>query len=206
MYCDAEECQFPQGVEAVAGVSGESGNRLDEHRVELASSGVTHHAEEVVAAVELGAGDTLVGVHIDQFPIGALFDQCGVVADLCGVGVLLIAGVGADAHIHAHAPLPLCLCDGVDHPYRCHVLTSVSAFCSLSTSNITTYLWEYLRQSPNSFRAETVGDDRVRGVKFRSVNQAVVQQMLEDTECDAVLDFVLRIDHLTHPPQRNRRP
>ena len=62
-----------------------------------------HHALEILAFFDRRAGDTLVGINVDHFPIRIAGDECGIILILHAVGVELILTGGADAGIRCDA-------------------------------------------------------------------------------------------------------
>ena len=88
-------------------ISGESGNGLlTRDPVDLSFSAILHHALEVLALFNRRAGDALIGVNIDHFPIRIAGDQFRIVLILHAVGIELILAGGTDAGIGCDAQLP----------------------------------------------------------------------------------------------------
>ena len=87
-------------------ISGKSGNGLDQNAVDFSFAAILHHALEIFALFNRRAGDALIGVNIDHFPIRIAGDEFGIVLILHAVGVELILAGGADAGIRCDAQLP----------------------------------------------------------------------------------------------------
>ena len=87
--------QLPQGGEAVLGVTGEAGDGLDQDLVDPALPAVGQHPVEVLPLIHPSACQALIGIDVHQIPAVMAADLLGVFADLGGVGVKLVGGVGA---------------------------------------------------------------------------------------------------------------
>ena len=86
-------------------ISGEPGDALDQNAVDLAFAAILHHALKIFALFNRRAGDALIGVNIDHFPIRIAGDQFRIVLILHAVGIELILTGGADAGIRCDAQL-----------------------------------------------------------------------------------------------------
>lgn len=103
---DAEFLQFPDSCKAILCISGKSGNTLDQNAVDLAFAAILHHALKVFALFNRRAGDALVGIDINHFPIRITGDEFGIVLILDAIGIKLIFAGGTDAGIGCDAQLP----------------------------------------------------------------------------------------------------
>ena len=102
---DTQFFQFPNGCKAVLCISGEPGDALDQNAVNFSFPAVLHHALKIFALFNRRAGDALIGVNIDHFPIRIAGDQFRIVLILHAVGIELILTGGADAGICCDAQL-----------------------------------------------------------------------------------------------------
>ena len=64
-----------------------------------------HHALKILALFNRRAGDALIGVNIDHFPIRVVGNKLGIILILHAVGIELILTGGADAGISRDAQL-----------------------------------------------------------------------------------------------------
>ena len=102
---DAKFLEFPDGRKTIFRISSESGNAFDQNTVDLSFAAILHHALEIFAFFNGSAGDALIGVNIDHFPIWVAGDEFGIVLILDAVGIELILAGGADAGIGCNAQL-----------------------------------------------------------------------------------------------------
>ena len=100
---DAEFLQFPDGRKTVFRIAGKLGNTLDQNAVDFSFPAILHHALEVLTLFNRRAGDALIGVNINHFPIRIAGDQFRIVLILHAVGIELILTGGADAGIRCDA-------------------------------------------------------------------------------------------------------
>ena len=108
--------QLPDGAQAVPGVAGEPGDRLDQHLVYPPTAAVRQEALEVRALLRRGACDTLVGIEVSQRPVLLGADQGGVVVELGHEGVELVGGVRTDPAVGRYPELLRLLSwRGLDH-------------------------------------------------------------------------------------------
>ena len=103
---DAQFFQFPDGRKTVFRIAGKSGNTLDQNAVDFSFPAILHHALKIFALFNRRAGDALIGVNIDHFPIRIAGDQFRIVLILHAVGIELIFAGGTDAGIGCDAQLP----------------------------------------------------------------------------------------------------
>ena len=103
---DAELLEFPNSRKAVFRISGEAGNGLDQNAVDLSFPAVLHHALKIFALFNRRAGDALIGVNIDHFPIRVVRNKLGIILILDAIGVELIFAGGTDASVGCDAQLP----------------------------------------------------------------------------------------------------
>ena len=96
---DAKLFEFPNGCKAVLCISGEPGDALDQNAVDFSFPAILHHALKVFALFNRRAGDALIGVNIDHFPIRVVRNKLGIILILDAIGVELILAGGADAGI-----------------------------------------------------------------------------------------------------------
>lgn len=95
--------------QAVGGVPCESAQRLCEDHVYPMVFAVLHHPHKAGPDGCLGAGDTLIVVHIHQFPVHSGSNQAFVVAALDIQTLQLGITVGGDAAVCRHMEFLLCL-------------------------------------------------------------------------------------------------
>ena len=81
------------------------GNALDQNAVDFSFPAVLHHALKIFALFNRRAGDALIGVNINHFPIRIAGDEFRIVLILHAVGIELILAGGADAGIRCDAQL-----------------------------------------------------------------------------------------------------
>ena len=98
----AQFFQLARGLDEFQGVAGEPGNRLYQDAGDLPGPAVLEHPFEFIPFLQAGAGNTLIGVDVRQFPARVLGDEVGVVPDLGAVGVKLILGVGGYPAVSRH--------------------------------------------------------------------------------------------------------
>ena len=103
MDTDAKLLEFPDSRKTVFRISSETGNALDQNAVDFSFAAILHHALKIFALFNRRAGDALIGVNIDHFPIRIAGDECGIILILHAVGVELILAGGADASIGCNA-------------------------------------------------------------------------------------------------------
>ena len=84
---DAEFLQFPDSRKTVFRIAGKSGNTLDQNAVDFSFPAVLHHALKIFALFNRRAGDALIGVNIDHFPIRIAGDQFRIVLILDAIGI-----------------------------------------------------------------------------------------------------------------------
>ena len=96
---DAKFLEFPDGRKTIFRISSESGNAFDQNTVDFSFAAVSHHALEILAFFDRRAGDTLVGINVDHFPIRIAGDEFGIILVLNTIGIELILAGGADAGI-----------------------------------------------------------------------------------------------------------
>ena len=102
---DAHGAQSPDIVEAVDGVSGEAGDGLDQHQVDLSLPALADHPQEGGALGSGGARDALVGEDPRHGPLGVGHDLVGIVGLLglvAGELLLVVGGypaVGGDPEL-----------------------------------------------------------------------------------------------------------
>lgn len=76
---DAKFLEFPDGRKTIFRISSESGNAFDQNTVDFSFAAVSHHALEILAFFDRRAGDTLVGINVDHFPIRIAGDEFGII-------------------------------------------------------------------------------------------------------------------------------
>ena len=103
---DAKLFEFPNGCKAVLCISGEPGDALDQNAVDFSFPAILHHALKIFALFNRRAGDALIGVNIDHFPIRVVRNKLGIILILDAIGVELILAGGTDAGIGCNAQLP----------------------------------------------------------------------------------------------------
>ena len=86
--------QHPSVLQAVEGVSCESGYRFGNDHIYLALFAVAHQPVEVIALFDARSGDALVGVDADHRPSGFSVDLIGISSALNIVAVELILLLG----------------------------------------------------------------------------------------------------------------
>ena len=96
---DTEFFEFSDSRKAILCISGEPGDALDQNAVDFSFPAILHHALKIFALFNRRAGDALIGVNIDHFPIRIAGDQFRIVLILHAVGIELILAGGADAGI-----------------------------------------------------------------------------------------------------------
>ena len=69
----------------------------------LPFAAILHHALKIFALFNRRAGDALIGVNIDHFPIRVVRNKLGIILILDAIGVELILTGGADASIRRDA-------------------------------------------------------------------------------------------------------
>ena len=102
---DAKFFEFPDGCKAVFRIPSKAGNGLDQNAVDFSFPTILHHALKIFALFDRRAGDALIGVNINHFPIRIAGDQFRIVLILHAIGAELIFAGGADAGISRDAQL-----------------------------------------------------------------------------------------------------
>ena len=103
---DAQFFQFPDGRKTVFRIAGKAGNGLDQNAVDFSFAAILHHALKIFALFDRRAGDALIGVNINHFPIRIAGDEFRIILVLDAIGVELIFAGGADAGVGCDAQLP----------------------------------------------------------------------------------------------------
>ena len=98
----AQGHQLPQDGKAVLCIPGEAGNGLHQHFVDPALPAIGEHTVEVLPLVHPSAGQALVRIDVHQLPALMIADFRSVFADLRGVGMKLVRGIGADPAVCRH--------------------------------------------------------------------------------------------------------
>ena len=100
---DTEFLEFPDSRKAILCISGEPGDALDQNAVDFSFPAILHHALKVFALFNRRAGDALIGVNINHFPVWVIGNKLGIILILDAIGVELILTGGADASIRRDA-------------------------------------------------------------------------------------------------------
>ena len=103
---DAQFFQFPDGRKTVFRIAGKAGNGLDQNAVDFSFAAILHHALKIFALFDRRAGDALIGVNINHFPVWVIGNKLGIILILDAIGVELILAGGTDAGIGCDAQLP----------------------------------------------------------------------------------------------------
>ena len=146
--------QLPDRLQAVSGVPGEAGDGLDQDLVHPPPAAVREEPLEVRALLCRGPRDPRIGVYIGHGPVALAADERGVVVQLGGEGVHLVAGVGAYPAVGGNAEFlrlrPLCGLDNDDfllfqRKASCGLLSSAHGLhLLLSATHNTTLLFQKL--------------------------------------------------------------
>ena len=96
---DAKGLQFTKGFETVGGVSSESGDGFYKDLIDAPFPAVSQHPLEVIPLFSGGAGNTLVGINLGQFPMIMGIDIVIIMILLCRKAVELAIGVRTDTAI-----------------------------------------------------------------------------------------------------------
>ena len=100
---DAKFFEFPDGCKAVFRIPSKAGNGLDQNAVDFSFPTILHHALKIFALFDRRAGDALIGVNINHFPVWVIGNKLGIILILDAIGVELILTGGADAGIRRDA-------------------------------------------------------------------------------------------------------
>ena len=100
---DTEFFEFSDSRKAILCISGKSGNGLDQNPVDFSFAAILHHALKIFALFNRRAGDALIGVNINYFPVWVIGNKLGIILILDAVGVELIFAGGTDAGIGCNA-------------------------------------------------------------------------------------------------------
>ena len=102
---DTEFFEFSDSRKAILCISGKSGNGLDQNPVDFSFAAILYHALKIFALFNRRAGNALIGIDIDHFPIRIAGDEFGIILILDAVGIELILAGGTDASIRCDAQL-----------------------------------------------------------------------------------------------------
>ena len=91
--------QLTDGDQAVDRISGKSADRLGDDEVDFPGEGICDHLIENLAAFGVRAGNTLIGIDLDELPIVPLFDVLRVVVDLGLITGELFIAVGGNTSV-----------------------------------------------------------------------------------------------------------
>ena len=83
--------ELPRYLDNIEGVSGESADRFYDDAVYQTFFAVPQHSAEVISLFHACACYTFIRINIYEFVFGMSFTIFGVVFDLCGEGVKLVA-------------------------------------------------------------------------------------------------------------------
>ena len=76
-------------MKAVLRISGKSGNRLRDNKINLPGLAVRNHAIKAVALFCIGPADSLICINVDQLIIGSIHNVFGVIINLIFKGIEL---------------------------------------------------------------------------------------------------------------------
>ena len=93
VYRYAEGFQLAHRLEAVFGVSREPRYGFCQYPIDFPFAAVAHQSLKLGAFRRRRSGNTLIGVHIDEYRVGAVLEQLCVIANLRREGVELILAV-----------------------------------------------------------------------------------------------------------------